>query len=176
MDYFEFNVDTLSRLSIEATGDVSLLEITLLSEDGEELERATKESGDSVVLIAPFIGAGTYRLRVQNQVPQVLSENYTIELASTSYPPQPRNITVAQDGDSLVVSWDPVPGATEYNIDYRSSSNPFAQATEGASPLNATSNTLSLSGLPLDSPVYIWVRAVKGDLVGPYSQSTVFTP
>ena len=81
---------------------------------------------------------------------------------------------ITQDGDQLVVTWDAVPGATEYNIDYRSSTNPFAQAAEGTSPLYAGTNTVTLSELPLDGPVYIWVRAIKGDLVGPYSQSTVF--
>jgi len=176
VDFFSVNLDSLSRISVEATGDVSLLEITLLNQEGQELVQATKGSGESVILEAEFLGAGTYWLRVQNQVPQVLSENYSIQVSASSYPPQPRNIVITQDGDQLVVTWDAVPGATEYNVDYRSSTNPFAQAAEGASPLNAGTNTVTLSELPLDGPVYIWVRAIKGDLVGPYSQSTVFSP
>ena len=83
---------------------------------------------------------------------------------------------MTQDGENLIVSWDAVPGATEYNVDYRASANPFAQATEGPSPLTPNTNSATLSGLPLTGPVYVWVRAVKSDLVGPYSQAVVFTP
>lgn len=175
-DYFEFTLDSLSRVTLEASGDISLLQMTLLNDAGETLAQAVKDTDDSVLLDAEFVGAGTYFVKVQNQVPQVLSENYGITLAVTSYPPQPRNIAITQDGQSLTVSWDTVPGATEYNVDYRASSNPFAEATEGSSPLNASSNSATLSGLPLDGPIYVWVRAVKGDLVGPYSQATIFTP
>ena len=176
VDYFQVTIDGLSRVDIEASGDVSLLEITLLSLEGEALGTAKLDGNETVSLSAEFIGAGSYFLRVRNQIPQVLSESYTLSYTATSYPPQPRNITVTQDGENLVVSWDAVPGATEYNVDYRASANPFAQATEGPSPLTPNTNSATLSGLPLSGPVYVWVRAVKSDLVGPYSQAVVFTP
>ena len=70
VDFFSVNLDSLSRISVEATGDVSLLEITLLNQEGQELVQATKGSGDNVILSAEFLGAGTYWLRVQNQVPR----------------------------------------------------------------------------------------------------------
>ena len=173
MNFFVVNLDSLSRISVEASGDISLLEMTLLNQDGQELAQATKDSGESVVLSAEFLGAGTYWIRVQNQVPQVLSENYSIAFTANSYPPQPRNIVITQEADQLVVVWDAVPVLLSTMSTTALVATPFAQANEGTSPLSATTNTATLSGLPRRL-VYVWVRAVVGDLVGPYSQSTVF--
>lgn len=176
VDYFQFSLTTLSRVNVNVSGDVTLMEVDLLDAEGAVLSTAKFEAGDALSLSAELVIAGTYFLRVRNQVPQVLSETYTIGFESEAYPPQPRNISVVQDGVNLVVSWDEVPGATGYNVDYRSAINPFAQAAEGTSPLTVTGTTTPLTGLPSDSATYVWVRAVKGDLVGPYSQSSVFTP
>ena len=73
--------------------------------------------------------------------------------------PAPTNVTAAQSGTDVVVSWEPVSGATSYT----------AVADPGGSRCTSTTTSCSISGLPPKSSYTFVVTATDGTSTSPVS-------
>ena len=149
----------------------------LLSTDGGNtfptvLAASTANDGSEVITV-PSTPGTTNRIKVEavgNIFFDISNTNFTIGSAPSC--PNPAGLTASSiTQTTATVSWDPVSGATNYDVDYKAASSPT-----WINAATATSNTsVDLTGLT-ESTLYDWrVRATCPSGTGSYVQAQFTT-
>jgi hypothetical protein len=113
----------------------------------------------------PALSFGVTALEIQVISPNGAdSKTYTIALQR---PPAVPNVTLTVGAGQIKASWPPVAGASAYEV-YYSATNNLAAALKWEETAVTES---TITGLPVPSDWYMWVRALAGTVIGDFSPS-----
>ena len=173
-DFILFTLDGPYDVVIETSGGSGDTKLWLYTENYTEL--AYDDDGAAISLFSRIglpLQAGNYYAKATGYSATTEIPSYSITVTAT--PPlaeAPSNLVATLDGDSVVLTWDPSPGAVSYNIyygNYPGSYNPTTAAAEGLPPINSAAASSTLTGLATGSTYYFTVRSVGEDGLESYS-------
>ena len=155
-DYMSFSLTERRDVTITTsgiTGDTRLyLYTSALSQVGFDDDGGIGSFSSMNVILE----AGDYYIKVTGYTASSELGSYSITWNSvTPLDPAPSGVVASLDGQDVVLSWTATVEATSYNVYYTGGT----AATEGASPLSATTNSQRLTGL--QSGMY-YTFTVKG--------------
>lgn len=178
VDFARIELSETSDIVVGASVDTTGLVVSLFDIHGTQV--ATSEGQEeSHQLSQTNLVTGTYFVSIRNTAtPQFLAA-YDLSLTVYAHPEVPVNLQAVAGADSLTLSWDAVTPSTSYLVQYSySAQGPFEsiEATQGASPLSASENSYTLTGLPTAAHTFICVRAVNGTAQSECSEVISATP
>lgn len=177
-DFVTFTLAQRQDVQVLAQSSFQAPHLTLYTENHSLIATTSDGSFQPSGNLQEVLEAGVYFVYATSQDGSAIN-NYTLRVeASAPLSPGPENLAVHIESTTAVLIWESLSTATSYNVYYGEVPGgpytPFsAVALEGQPPLNTDQTTFTLSGLPVQFPVFMVVRGVDAGGTETYPSNEV---